>query len=874
MSDSSSEPGFNARWYLKRYPDVANGPMDPLEHYRQFGKAEGREPGPKPFWSMLFKRWHMIRIAVAAAVAHAGGIRPAIAKAVNVARREGWFTTDFDQQFYLRQYPDIAQSGVDPYQHFIQHGRAEGRLGVRPELHEVAGGVAHDPSRPTVLVVSHEASLTGAPILSLNLTQGLGEKYNVFSLLLGDGPLVDSFRELSVQVAGPVQHRYNAALVDDAIGQLVDRHAFKFAIVNSIECAAVLEPLARRSVPSVALIHEFASYTRPKSAFRNAFFWANEVVFSTRLTYQDALAQYPELAGKHCEILPQGRCVVLSKDVDGERRDREVARIRSALRPPGLAPGTLLVLGIGSVHIRKGVDLFIDCAARVVKAVGARPCRFVWIGRGYNPETDLAYSVYLADQIRRSGLQDFVHFLNDTPEIEEAYEIADMLLLTSRLDPLPNVAIDAMAHGLPVLCFAGTTGIADILAGQGMAAECVAPYLDTSAMAAQVLALANSPELQGTVGEKLRAIAREQFDMPRYVAGIDDIAQAACAMVATERESAEEIHQSQLSRPDFLAPARTPLVAAEDIRWDYLRPWTSGIRRRKLFPGFHPGIYGEQALEPGPRTADPLTSYLRAGRPSGPWQHEVITGAETALPVAAELAVALHLHVYYPDLLPEIVRGLARNRLRPHLFVSVPSAAMVAGVQAALAGCSERVEVEVVPNRGRDIGPFLTGFAARLREYQLVGHLHTKKTADVADAAMGEDWRRFLIENLLAGGNGMMDIIVGRMAADETIGLVFPDDPHVVDWNGNLVQAQELCRRLGMAETLPRHFVFPVGTMFWARVEAIRPLLQLGLDWSDYPAEPLPYDGSMLHALERLLPFVAAKQGFRSVLTNVSGVSR
>jgi lipopolysaccharide biosynthesis protein len=62
--------------------------------------------------------------------------------------------------------------------------------------------------------------------------------------------------------------------------------------------------------------------------------------------------------------------------------------------------------------------------------------------------------------------------------------------------------------------------------------------------------------------------------------------------------------------------------------------------------------------------------------------------------------------------------------------------------------------------------------------------------------------------------------------------------------------------------------------MFWSRVAAIRPLLELNLDWSDYPAEPLAYDGSMLHALERLLPFVVEQQGYRCVLTNVDGVSR
>jgi len=44
---------------------------------------------------------------------------------------------DFDEVFYLETYPDIAQSvgeGVFPsgYEHYLRHGRAEGRLGIPP----------------------------------------------------------------------------------------------------------------------------------------------------------------------------------------------------------------------------------------------------------------------------------------------------------------------------------------------------------------------------------------------------------------------------------------------------------------------------------------------------------------------------------------------------------------------------------------------------------------------------------------------------------------------------------------------------------------------------------------------------------------------
>ncbi|HPS36291.1 MAG TPA: hypothetical protein PLL75_01000 [Candidatus Omnitrophota bacterium] len=38
---------FNAKWYLEQNPDVAASGMDPYEHYKRFGEAEGRRPVPQ-----------------------------------------------------------------------------------------------------------------------------------------------------------------------------------------------------------------------------------------------------------------------------------------------------------------------------------------------------------------------------------------------------------------------------------------------------------------------------------------------------------------------------------------------------------------------------------------------------------------------------------------------------------------------------------------------------------------------------------------------------------------------------------------------------------------------------------------------------------
>jgi lipopolysaccharide biosynthesis protein len=79
---------------------------------------------------------------------------------------------------------------------------------------------------------------------------------------------------------------------------------------------------------------------------------------------------------------------------------------------------------------------------------------------------------------------------------------------------------------------------------------------------------------------------------------------------------------------------------------------------------------------------------------------------------------------------------------------------------------------------------------------------------------------------------------------------------------------------MGIEPPLPPFFEFPVGSMFWARPCALSPLLDLKLDWDDYPEEPIPDDGTILHALERLIPFSAGKVGLTWSTVHIPGVTR
>jgi lipopolysaccharide biosynthesis protein len=136
-------------------------------------------------------------------------------------------------------------------------------------------------------------------------------------------------------------------------------------------------------------------------------------------------------------------------------------------------------------------------------------------------------------------------------------------------------------------------------------------------------------------------------------------------------------------------------------------------------------------------SSDPLADFIRNGMPSGPWTYPVVTN--TSPVIACNLPrsslVALHIHVFYPELLPEIMLRLESNAIKPDLFISVPSQKIKEqALDMVKFYQGELIEIEIVPNRGRDIGPLLTLFGQTiLKNYEFVGHIHTKKTKDIKD---------------------------------------------------------------------------------------------------------------------------------------------
>ncbi|MFC4165745.1 rhamnan synthesis F family protein [Teichococcus aestuarii] len=781
----------------------------------------------------------------------------------------GWQPGDsFDPVFYLESNPDLAAAGVHPLLHYIEHGQREGRP-ARPVVNRLSFPPLPEDGRPVMLFISHDGSRTGAPVLGWNLIRRLSRDYRIVCLMMHGGELEADFARMASVVIGPlVWEEWKAAEMQRIAERLVALYQPLYAVANSIETHLMVPPLTRLGVPVVALVHEFATYTRPLRRMRDIYDHAEHVVFPAQVVARSSFEAFPELRERRgVHIMPQGRSDPTMPAGEAEPLSE---RQRAILRPPGMEDA-FLVLGAGFVHIRKGVDLFIAAAATARRLRPDLKLRFVWIGHGYDPEKDNTYSSYLAEQIAQSDLGDSFAFMDAVSDLEPVYAATDAFFMCSRLDPQPNVGIDAVTRGIPTVCFAGACGTAEILASDPDIAWMVVPHLDAHAAAQALCRLAEDPALRAASREQVARVGARAYDMDAYVRQIDAWGRAAAD--PARRARTDRLIDSGLVDPDMaFAPGTAPEEpgAAERLA---VRQWAlwSGIREasptpllRRPFAGFQPQVYARAHGLDGPQAeAEPVTHWLEQGRPAGPWLREVFSPASPPPAPGAAPRMALQAHFHYTDMAPELASRLAANRNACDLLLSTDSEGKAATLRHAFRHHHGAVTVRLVPNRGRDIGPFLTGFAREIAEggYDVVGHVHGKKSISV-DTTLGRVWCDFLWENLVGGEHAMLDLAAAAFAARPALGLLMAEDPHIVGWDGNRAVAEALASRMGLPQPLDEAFDFPLGTMFWARPAALRPLLALDLGWEDYPEEPLPYDGTMLHALERLMPFVARHAGF------------
>ncbi len=234
--------------------------------------------------------------------------------------------------------------------------------------------------------------------------------------------------------------------------------------------------------------------------------------------------------------------------------------------------------------------------------------------------------------------------------------------------------------------------------------------------------------------------------------------------------------------------------------------------------------------------------------------------------------IALRLHLYYEDEAAFCRKYIENMPEGTDVFITVPDEKKKASAEKAFEGLPYKTEFRVVGNRGRDISAFLTGIKDVVYNYDLICVVHDKKVVQVVPMTIGASWAYQCFENLLAS-KVFVENVISEFEKDEFLGMLQPPLPvHSVyytslgkgEWSGNDKLVMETAARLGINVDIDpqKEPVAPIGDMFWVRPKALKPLFDHDWKYEDYPAEPLPVDRTLLHALERLFQFAVQASGY------------
>lgn len=752
----------------------------------------------------------------------------------------------FDKEFYLDTNPDLI--GLDaPFKHYIIYGRKEGRYCCEKQLydnHIKPGKIPYEKDKETIVIVSHESSGTGAPLVGLNLAKEWSERYNIIAVVLRRSNIHEDFVENSFLVLESIQGNPNLCKV--LLSRLQSKYRFKGMICNSVETLPMLMASHALNIPSVSLVHEFNDYTRPVGKLANTVLLADNVVVPANIIKESLLEEIESVMGankipNNINILPQGKLKYLPTSY-GENLSPE--EIRSKL---GLQMGTKVVVGAGYVQPRKGVDVFIEIAKKV-KDKYADEFAFIWIGGGYDPEFDLNYSVWLKKQLDEYQLDKNFYFLEHQQSIDPLLELADVFLLTSRLDPFPNVVIDALNKNKHVVCFNNATGFADFFQENECDAT-VVDYLDVSS-ASEVIVRQFEIGAKSDINKRL---VDNALDFTNYSSKLEVLLEKSSELVQDQISMCDKIKLSGKFDVDFFNPNQS----LDDAIKSYVNYSSKGLHVSSPLPGFS----NLEWISNNKSSIYCVPLYEQLKLDSSVTTHKCHIFDANKVNSFSNSNVAVHLHLFYTELAGEFAEYFSNITSNFDLYITVCKAVDEDELKEIFSNSRiNKLVIKKVANIGRDIGPLFIDLKDEVfnSDYDMIGHFHSKKSFDVEGDGIGDRWRKYLLNNLI-GSTAQFEQIQAIMA-DDTIGLLFAEDVHEVDIGNNQYFKDKLVEDLGIESD--KGGVFPLGTMFWAKPCALLPLVNTDFSLYTQP-EPLPYDGSYMHAIERLLPSVCKGSGMQ-----------
>lgn len=352
--------------------------------------------------------------------------------------------------------------------------------------------------KKNILFVGHDANRAGSQILLLRFLKLLKNHpdFEFTVLLKHGGELLEEYKKVTdtfifynesgaTGILAKIKSRFSEK--KQVTDQLITRK-FDLIVSNTLTNGDIFDSLTAFGCPIFTYVHELEMgirmYTYPEHF--------QKVLQNTGLFIACAQSVSLNLINKHgisankIEVLPS---LLPEVAISYQKNPQNTAYIKREL---GIPETAFLVGGMGTVDIRKGVDIFLKIAQKLEQ----EDIWFLWVGGNKNqPE----FQIFKID-IERLGLKKIL-FQESVSNALDYISAFDIFLLSSREDPYPLVVLEAALLEKPIICFDQAGGAKDLIGEDG---GFVIDYLDADKMAEKVLYLKANPEICRQFGASSR----------------------------------------------------------------------------------------------------------------------------------------------------------------------------------------------------------------------------------------------------------------------------------------------------------------------------------------------------------------------------------
>lgn len=236
--------------------------------------------------------------------------------------------------------------------------------------------------------------------------------------------------------------------------------------------------------------------------------------------------------------------------------------------------------------------------------------------------------------------------------------------------------------------------------------------------------------------------------------------------------------------------------------------------------------------------------------------------------------IALIMHLYYMDLLENSVHYASAMPSNADIYITTPHENEIPVIQKAFSVLPNKVEVRLIPNRGRDVSSLVCGVADIINNYEYACFYHDKKVKQIENLGVGRSFAYVVSESVLHNRKYVNNIIE-TFREKPQLGLLTPLPPYHSqyfetlggEWGNDFINFEntvDLAKKLNLNVSIDKNKppIAPLGTVFWFRPKAMRKLYDYSWKFDDFPKEPNGIDGTLLHAFERVYSYVIQDAGY------------